>query len=137
MSFLVIPSYDHPSAFFYLQSNIATLDEKTGIVTSRRADRHSEEEGPTLCAALDRMKLPSFPQYEVRVRCRFCCYLQFYCLIEHPQNCKIFMRTLCHIKGSRELKIPVTFLSKSLWMSKSIKKKIKFGWPNYLYIVCF
>ncbi|KAJ1435439.1 Metalloenzyme [Sesbania bispinosa] len=49
-------------------SNFATLDEKTGIVTSRRADRHFEEEGPILCAALDGMKLPSFPQYEVRVR---------------------------------------------------------------------
>lgn len=50
------------------KSNFATLDEKTGIVTSRRADRHFEEEGPILCAALDRLKLPSFPQYEVRVR---------------------------------------------------------------------
>ncbi|KAF5456999.1 hypothetical protein F2P56_021139 [Juglans regia] len=50
------------------KSNFATLDEKTGIVTSRRADRHFEEEGPILCAALDGIKLPSFPQYEVRVR---------------------------------------------------------------------
>lgn len=50
------------------KSNFATLDEKTGIVTSRRADRHFEEEGPILCAALNGMKLPSFPQYEVRVR---------------------------------------------------------------------
>lgn len=50
------------------KSNFATLDEKTGIVTSRRADRHFEEEGPILCAALDRMKLPSFPDYEIRVR---------------------------------------------------------------------
>jgi 2,3-diphosphopglycerate-independent phosphoglycerate mutase len=50
------------------KSNFATLDEETGIVTSRRADRHFEEEGPILCAALDGMKLPSFPQYEVRVR---------------------------------------------------------------------
>ncbi|KAJ7974220.1 2,3-bisphosphoglycerate-independent phosphoglycerate mutase [Quillaja saponaria] len=50
------------------KSNFATMDEKTGIVTSRRADRHFEEEGPILCAALDGMKLPSFPQYEVRVR---------------------------------------------------------------------
>ncbi|KAI3808610.1 hypothetical protein L1987_24565 [Smallanthus sonchifolius] len=49
-------------------SNFATLDEKTGVVTSRRADRHFEEEGPILCAALDKMKLPSFPEYEVRVR---------------------------------------------------------------------
>ncbi|XP_031496083.1 uncharacterized protein LOC116261458 [Nymphaea colorata] len=50
------------------KSNFATLEESTGIVTSRRADRHFEEEGPVLCAALDRMKLPSFPEYEVRVR---------------------------------------------------------------------
>ncbi|KAM7527686.1 hypothetical protein LguiB_031096 [Lonicera macranthoides] len=50
------------------KSNFATLDERTGIVTSRRADRHFEEEGPILCAALDGLKLPSFPQYEVRVR---------------------------------------------------------------------
>ncbi|KAF2299478.1 hypothetical protein GH714_032103 [Hevea brasiliensis] len=50
------------------KSNFATFDEKTGIVTSRRADRHFEEEGPILCAALDRMKLPSYPEYEVRVR---------------------------------------------------------------------
>ncbi|KAF7807059.1 2,3-bisphosphoglycerate-independent phosphoglycerate mutase [Senna tora] len=49
------------------KSNFATLDEKTGIVTSRRADRHFEEEGPILCSALDGMKLPSLPQYEVRV----------------------------------------------------------------------
>ncbi|KAL9686049.1 hypothetical protein QQ045_023504 [Rhodiola kirilowii] len=50
------------------KSNFATFDEKTGIVTSRRADRHFEEEGPILCAALDGMKLPSFPDHEVRVR---------------------------------------------------------------------
>lgn len=50
------------------KSNFATLDEKTGVVTSRRADRHFEEEGPILCAALDGLKLPSFPEYEVRVR---------------------------------------------------------------------
>nr|GEX61659.1 probable 2,3-bisphosphoglycerate-independent phosphoglycerate mutase [Tanacetum cinerariifolium] len=50
------------------RSNFATLDETTGVVTSRRADRHFEEEGPILCAALDKMKLPSFPEYEVRVR---------------------------------------------------------------------
>ncbi|KAI5559156.1 hypothetical protein BDE02_17G090700 [Populus trichocarpa] len=50
------------------KSNFATLDEETGIVTSRRADRHFDKEGPILCAALDGMKLPSFPEYEVRVR---------------------------------------------------------------------
>jgi len=52
-----------------MQSNFATLDESTGVIVSRRADRHFEEEGPILCAALDGMKLPSFPEYEVRVRC--------------------------------------------------------------------
>ncbi|CAH9077405.1 unnamed protein product [Cuscuta europaea] len=50
------------------KSNFATLDLATGVVLSRRADRHFEEEGPVLCAALDGMKLPSFPEYEVRVR---------------------------------------------------------------------
>ncbi|KAJ0668853.1 putative phosphoglycerate mutase (2,3-diphosphoglycerate-independent) [Helianthus annuus] len=50
------------------KSNFATFDDKTGVVTSRRADRHFEEEGPILCAALDKMKLPSYPEYEVRVR---------------------------------------------------------------------
>ncbi|CAA0840881.1 Cofactor-independent phosphoglycerate mutase [Striga hermonthica] len=50
------------------KSNFATLNAETGVVTSRRADRHFEEEGPILCAALDGMKLPTFPQYEVRVR---------------------------------------------------------------------
>ncbi|KAK1273939.1 hypothetical protein QJS04_geneDACA016435 [Acorus gramineus] len=50
------------------KSNFATIDESSGVVTSRRADRHFEEEGPILCAALDKMKLPSFPEYEVRVR---------------------------------------------------------------------
>lgn len=50
------------------KSNFATLDLETGVVISRRADRHFEEEGPVLCAALDGMKLPSFPEYEVRVR---------------------------------------------------------------------
>ncbi|XP_057816147.1 uncharacterized protein LOC131029611 isoform X1 [Cryptomeria japonica] len=50
------------------KSNFATWDEKTRIVTSRRADRHFEKEGPIFCAALDGMTLPSFPKYEVRVR---------------------------------------------------------------------
>lgn len=57
-----------PITVSHFQSNFATLDEETGIVISRRADRHFEEEGPILCAALDGMKLPSFPEYEVRVR---------------------------------------------------------------------
>ncbi|KAK6913451.1 2,3-bisphosphoglycerate-independent phosphoglycerate mutase [Dillenia turbinata] len=50
------------------KSNFATWDEKTGVVTSRRADRHFEEEGPILCEALDGMKIPSYPEYEIRVR---------------------------------------------------------------------
>ncbi|RXH89757.1 hypothetical protein DVH24_032114 [Malus domestica] len=54
--------------FVVLYSNFANLDEKTGIVISWRADRHFEEQGPILCAALDGMKLQSFPEYEVRVR---------------------------------------------------------------------
>ncbi|KAJ6752951.1 COFACTOR-INDEPENDENT PHOSPHOGLYCERATE MUTASE [Salix koriyanagi] len=62
-------SHSVPFLFaFYLQSNFATLDEETGTVISRRADRHFDGEGPVLCAALDGMKLPSFPEYEVRVR---------------------------------------------------------------------
>ena len=65
----LVVSCNLPLQLFNLQSNFATLDEKTGVVISRRADRHFEDEGPVLCAALDKMKLPSFPQYEVRVRC--------------------------------------------------------------------
>lgn len=64
------------------QSNFATLDESTGVVTSRRADRHFEEEGPVLCAALDGLKLPSFPQYEVRVRCML--FQLFTSFSKHP-----------------------------------------------------
>ncbi|GJU80961.1 2,3-bisphosphoglycerate-independent phosphoglycerate mutase [Tanacetum coccineum] len=43
------------------------MDETTGVVSSKRANRHFEEEGPILCAALDKIKLPSFPEYKVRV----------------------------------------------------------------------
>ncbi|EFJ17030.1 hypothetical protein SELMODRAFT_268500 [Selaginella moellendorffii] len=50
------------------KSNFATMDDGTGVVTCRRADRHFEEDGPIFCAALDGLKLPSFPAYEVRVR---------------------------------------------------------------------
>ncbi|KAF2313733.1 hypothetical protein GH714_013039 [Hevea brasiliensis] len=64
---LSLLGYD-PRVIIRVESNFATFDEKTGIVTRRRADRHFEEEGPILCAALDRMKLPSYPEYEVRVR---------------------------------------------------------------------
>ncbi|XP_022732185.1 uncharacterized protein LOC111286465 isoform X3 [Durio zibethinus] len=48
------------------KSNFATSDEKTGIITSRKADRHFEKDGPILCAALDRMKLHSFLECEVK-----------------------------------------------------------------------
>lgn len=51
------------------QSNFATINEESGVVTSRRADRHFEEPGPILCAALNGLKLPSFPEYTVSVRC--------------------------------------------------------------------
>ncbi|KAG5227110.1 2 bisphosphoglycerate-independent phosphoglycerate [Salix suchowensis] len=57
-----------PYSFNFRISNFATLDEETGTVISRRADRHFDGEGPVLCAALDGIKLPSFPEYEVRVR---------------------------------------------------------------------
>ncbi|CAM6097656.1 unnamed protein product [Calypogeia fissa] len=50
------------------KSNFATIDDRSGIVTSRRADRHFEEEGPILCAALYGLKLPSYPKYQVCVR---------------------------------------------------------------------
>lgn len=50
------------------KSNFATMDLSTGIVTNRRADRHFEEDGPIFCAGLDGMKIPSYPEYEVRVR---------------------------------------------------------------------
>ena len=33
--------------------NFATLDTATGMVIKRRADRHFEDVGPVLCAALD------------------------------------------------------------------------------------
>ena len=33
--------------------NFATLDTETGIVTSRRADRDFEDDGPRFCADLD------------------------------------------------------------------------------------
>lgn len=35
------------------KSNFATVDDVTGIVTSRRADRRFEDLGPLLCATLD------------------------------------------------------------------------------------
>lgn len=50
------------------KSNFATLNPATGIVEKRRADRHFEALGPPLCAALDGLKLPSFPQHAVSVK---------------------------------------------------------------------
>ncbi|PSC70414.1 archaeal type cofactor-independent phosphoglycerate mutase [Micractinium conductrix] len=50
------------------KSNFATLDPASGIVLRRRADRRFEDLGPVLCAALDGMRLPSFPQHTVSVK---------------------------------------------------------------------
>ncbi|KAG0600130.1 hypothetical protein M758_11G009200 [Ceratodon purpureus] len=50
------------------KSNFATIDEESGVVTSRRADRHFEGPGPILCGALNGLKLPSYPEYKVSVR---------------------------------------------------------------------
>ncbi|KAG0173628.1 hypothetical protein DFQ28_011120 [Apophysomyces sp. BC1034] len=50
------------------KSNFAYIDKETGIVISRRADRHFEGLGPTLCDALDGVKLPSFPDHTVAVK---------------------------------------------------------------------
>ena len=51
-----------------IQSNFATVEPATMVVTSRRADRHFEEYGPPFCAELDGLELPSFPGYEVSVK---------------------------------------------------------------------
>ncbi|MEW5299605.1 MAG: hypothetical protein WDW38_004353 [Sanguina aurantia] len=48
--------------------NFATINPSTGIVEHRRADRDFEHLGPTLCAALDGLALPSFPQHTVSVK---------------------------------------------------------------------
>lgn len=50
------------------KSNFATYNVDTKIVEKRRADRHFEHLGPTLCGALDGLKLPSFPQHAVSVK---------------------------------------------------------------------
>ncbi|ORZ02440.1 2,3-bisphosphoglycerate-independent phosphoglycerate mutase-domain-containing protein [Syncephalastrum racemosum] len=50
------------------KSNFAYLDRESGIVLSRRADRHFEGLGPALCDALDGAKLPSFPDHSVAVK---------------------------------------------------------------------
>ena len=51
------------------QSNLATIDEESRVVTSRRAYRHFEEPSPILCALLNGLKLPSYPEYKVSVSC--------------------------------------------------------------------
>lgn len=48
--------------------NFATLDQDTGIVISRRADRNFEHIGPTLCSYLNDTKIPSFPDHRVEVK---------------------------------------------------------------------
>ncbi|CAL8468172.1 g7711 [Coccomyxa elongata] len=48
--------------------NFATLDTPSGIVISRRADRKFEDIGPRLCADLNGVRLPSFPQHTVSVK---------------------------------------------------------------------
>lgn len=48
--------------------NFATIDPLTNIVTSRRADRRFDEEGPILCNALDGLTIPGYPQYQVKVK---------------------------------------------------------------------
>ncbi|KAI8148827.1 2,3-bisphosphoglycerate-independent phosphoglycerate mutase-domain-containing protein [Fennellomyces sp. T-0311] len=50
------------------KSNFAYLNKQSGIVISRRADRHFEGLGPTLCDALDGVKLPSYPDHTVAVK---------------------------------------------------------------------
>eukprot|EP00899_Mesostigma_viride_P027477 jgi/Mesvir1/7914/Mv26581-RA.4 len=50
------------------KSNFAFVNDGTGIVEKRRADRQFEEYGPALCQALDSCTLPSFPGYQVSVR---------------------------------------------------------------------
>lgn len=48
--------------------NFATLDEASGVVLRRRADRRFEELGPLLCAALDGLAIPGYPQHAVSVK---------------------------------------------------------------------
>ncbi|KAI9597294.1 2,3-bisphosphoglycerate-independent phosphoglycerate mutase-domain-containing protein [Syncephalis fuscata] len=50
------------------KSNFATLDRASGIVLKRRADRNFEGLGPQLCADLNGLKLPSFPNHSVAVK---------------------------------------------------------------------
>lgn len=50
------------------KSNFATLDPFSGIVLHRRADRRFEEEGPPLCAALDGLQVPGYPEHTISVK---------------------------------------------------------------------
>ena len=50
------------------KSNFATLDVGAGTVLQRRADRRFDEEGPALCAALDGLAIPGFPEHRIAVK---------------------------------------------------------------------
>ncbi len=51
------------------KSNFAVIDEETGIVLKRRADRSFEREGPMLCKDLNGLKVPGFDgQYTIFVQ---------------------------------------------------------------------
>lgn len=48
--------------------NFATLGADGATVVRRRADRRFEDLGPLLCAALDGLAVPGFPQHSVSVK---------------------------------------------------------------------
>jgi 2,3-diphosphopglycerate-independent phosphoglycerate mutase len=48
--------------------NFATLDPETKIVLHRRADRRFDQEGPILCAALDNLQVPGYPEHTISVK---------------------------------------------------------------------
>ena len=50
--------------------NFASLDERTGVVLKRRADRHFEHLGPILCDALNGIWLLRFLHFSQE--CRYC-----------------------------------------------------------------
>lgn len=50
------------------KSNFAVLDEESGVVLHRRADRNFEEEGPQLCEAMNGTPVPGFENYTILVR---------------------------------------------------------------------
>jgi len=57
----------HPGDIAF-KCNFATLDPGSGIVLRRRADRRFDEEGPLLCAALDSLAIPGFPEHVMSVK---------------------------------------------------------------------